>query len=89
MLHFSDIYSGNDDNDKDTCDKFGIAALVKKRDELDDRLTKLYRESEELYTEEQSAQQKMKDDEMKWQQEEKGLLKAKTAIMAALIKLEV
>lgn len=87
LISFS--FSGNHDTDNDTCDKYGIASLVKRRDELDAKVVQLYKQSELIFKEEESALKQMKEDESKMQDEEKELLQKKSEILASLIKIEV
>lgn len=68
--------------EKDTCDKYGIAAFVAKRDKLDARLTRLYQQSQELADAEEIASKTLKS-------EEGLLLKRKSELMDSLTKIEV
>ena len=68
--------------EKDTCDKYGIAAFVAKRDKLDARLTRLYQQSQELADAEEIASKTLKN-------EEGLLLKRKSELMDSLTKIEV
>ena len=68
--------------DKDTCDKYGIAPLVAKRDKLDARLIRLYQQSQELADAEKIASKTLKS-------EEGLLLKRKSELLDSLTKIEV
>ena len=68
--------------DKDTCDKYGIAPLVAKRDKLDARLIRLYQQSQELADAEEIASKTLKS-------EEGLLLKQKSELLDSLTKIEV
>ena len=68
--------------EKDTCDKYGIAAFVAKRDKLDARLTRLYQQSQEIADAEEIASKTLKS-------EEGLLLKRKSELEDSLTKIQV
>ena len=68
--------------EKDTCDKYGIATFVAKRDKLDARLTRLYQQSQELADAEEIASKTLKS-------EEGLLLKRKSELEDSLTKIQV